>query len=346
MSEKTEQPTPHRLEEARKKGQLARSRLLSGAAVTLAATLAALALLPRGAVQLKALAVQMLSGGTLDSEVALRAALSLVVQLGAPVLLAAFLASALVSTAFAGWKPHPAHLMPQLERISPAAGLRRLLSLGSVGEVMKGLAVAALMLWLVWTEVQSSAGASLASVRLPGGLPLVLQLEHLGGLLARGAWVLLVLGLLDWMWARHRHLQSLKMTREEVKQEHKQSEGDPHHKSQRKSLHRQLAASGPARGVQRATVVVVNPTHIAVALRYEASECEAPYLVARAREEDALQLRREAKRLGIPVVKDIPLARSLIHYDVGEPIPEELYQAAAAVLAVAQQRDTHPGSRT
>ena len=85
------------------------------------------------------------------------------------------------------------------------------------------------------------------------------------------------------------------MTREEVKREYKESEGDPHHKAQRKALHRQLAQGGPARGVQKATAVVVNPTHIAVALRYDTEECEAPYLVAKGREADALALRREAR---------------------------------------------------
>lgn len=125
------------------------------------------------------------------------------------------------------------------------------------------------------------------------------------------------------------------MTREEVKREHKESEGDPRHKGQRRALHRQLSQGGPARGVQKATTVVVNPTHLAVALRYDAGECDAPYLVARGREQEALALREEALRLGIPVVRDVPLARSLIHFDVGEPIPEELYQAAAVVLRAA-----------
>ena len=92
--------------------------------------------------------------------------------------------------------------------------------------------------------------------------------------------------------------------------------------------------------------MVVNPTHIAVALRYAPDECEAPYLVAKGREEDALAIRREAKALGISIVRDIPLARSLIHYDVGEEIPEELYRAAAAVLKVAlEARDSDADSR-
>jgi len=81
--------------------------------------------------------------------------------------------------------------------------------------------------------------------------------------------------------------------------------------------------------------VVVNPTHLAVALRYDERECDAPYLVAKGREEDALRIRQEARRLGIPILKDVPLARGLYAYDVGEAVPEELYQAAAAVLRAA-----------
>jgi type III secretion protein U len=91
---------------------------------------------------------------------------------------------------------------------------------------------------------------------------------------------------------------------------------------------------------------VVNPTHIAVALRYEESECEAPYIVAKGREEDALKLRKQAEELKIPIVRDIPLARSLVHYDVGEEVPEELYKAAAAVLKVALESKDRPAGET
>ncbi len=172
---------------------------------------------------------------------------------------------------------------------------------------------------------------------------------RLSALAGRLAWVLLLLGVADYALARRRHLKDLMMTREETRREYKESEGDPHHKAQRKALHRQFTQGGAARGVQKATAVVVNPTHLAVALRYDGQECEAPYLVAKGREEDALALRREARRLGIPVIRDVPLARSLIHYDVGEPIPEELYQAAAAVLRVAMEQreaDAHPRRQT
>ena len=120
--------------------------------------------------------------------------------------------------------------------------------------------------------------------------------RRVGSLLPRLLGVLGVLGVGDYMLARRRHLKDLMMTREEVKREHKESEGDPRHKGQLRAAHRQMASGGPARGVGKASVVVVNPTHIAVALRYAPEECEAPYLVGKGREADALGMRREAER--------------------------------------------------
>jgi len=158
----------------------------------------------------------------------------------------------------------------------------------------------------------------------------------------KAAVVLVALGFADQALARRKHVKDLMMSHEEVKQEHKNSEGDPHAKSKRKSLHKQLASGGPARGVQKAPAVVVNPTHVAVALRYDEGECDAPYIVAKGQEEDALKLRKEAEALEIPVIRDVPLARTLVHYDVGEQVPEELYQAAAAILKVALETSEPP----
>jgi len=132
------------------------------------------------------------------------------------------------------------------------------------------------------------------------------------------------------------------MTREEVRREHREQEGDPRHRAHRRAAHRQLLQAGRARGVEKATVLVVNPTHLAVGLRWAPEECDAPYLVARGRAADAAELRRRADALGIPVVRDVALARSLVMHDVGEEVPEELFQAAAAVLEMALSR-TPPG---
>ncbi len=342
MSEKSEQPSAKRLREARRKGQLPRSRLLSSAAVTLGGLLALSATGEAGWERLQAwtgrLFLEQRIEGAWDEGLVVAASLC------GPVLLAGLVASVAVSVVVAGWAFHPEQVAPQLERLSPAAGLKRLFSTRQLVELGKALALTGAVGWLLGSALLDEAGDGQRAAWLPGPAALTALLERLSPLVVRVAWVVLALGIADYALARRRHVRELMMTREELKREYKESEGDPHHKGQRKALHRQLAQGGPARGLQKASAVIVNPTHIAVALRYDAAECDAPYLVAKAREQDALALRREAVRLGIPVVRDIPLARSLIHYDVGEEIPSELYEAAAAVLRVALGDEATDGS--
>jgi type III secretion protein U len=202
---------------------------------------------------------------------------------------------------------------------------------------------------LVWAAVHDAGARALGVARLEGGMAMRVLLRALGQVAFRTALVLLALGFCDYLWARRRHLRDLMMSREERKDEHKNAEGDPRQKAKRKAIQRQLLQGGRARGVQQASCVVVNPTHVAVALRYAEGEADAPYIVAKGLEGDALRLRRRAQALGIPVVKDVPLARSLVQYDVGEEIPEELYKAAAVVLRVAittQQINASSGGKS
>ncbi len=335
MSEKTEQPSSKRLREARRKGQIPRSRLLSASAVTLGGLLGFGTSAPAGFERLKDWTARLLlhqeSSGVWEES------LWLLALLVGPALGGALVASLVVSVATVGFELNMEHVAPKLERLDPLAGLKRLFSVRSLVEPGKALGVVAVVTWLVWSEAVEAGPDVLRLAWLEGTRGPEHVLGLLGPLATRLACLLVVLGVGDYALARRRHVKDLMMTREEVKREHKESEGDPHHKSQRKAMHRQLAAGGSARGVQKASVVVVNPTHIAVALRYVSDECEVPYLVAKGREADARDLRRQAERLGVPVVRDVPLARSLIHYDVGEEIPEELYQAAAAVLRVAME---------
>jgi len=345
--EKTEQPSPKRLREARRKGQIPRSRLLSSSVVTLGGVLGFLAGVPSGLARLQEWTARLFLEQRMDG--AWQEAGWLWLRLCGPGLGGALVASMVVSVATVGLDANPAHVLPKLDRINPLAGARRLFSSRAPRELATALGVVAVVALLAWREVEALGAEVLRAPWLEGARGLPRLLEPLEALAVRTAWVLFVLGVVDYVLARRRHVRELMMTREELKREFRESEGDPRHKGQRRALHRQLAQGGPARGVQKATAVVVNPTHIAVALRYDAGECEAPYLVAKAREDEALALREEARRLGVPVVRDIPLARSLVHYDVGEPIPEELYQAAAVVLRTAMETrdaDDHPRRQT
>jgi type III secretion protein U len=346
MSEKTEKPTAQRLREARKKGQIARSRLFSSAAVTAGGVTGLLAGLSSMAPKLKAWTTQMLSAPSITPAQALSQALVLLAVMAAPPVIGAFLASLAVSVATAGLQLNVENVAPQLERVDPFQGAKKLFSVQQLVDLGKGLLVTAAIAWLVWSGARDAAGVLVTAPQQAGDLAMSGLLAVLQPIVVRAVALLFVLGLADYALARRRHLREMMMSRDEVKREYKSNEGDPKHKAKRKALHQQLSAGGPARGLHKATAVVVNPTHIAVALRYEESECEAPYIVAKGREEDALKLRKQAEELKIPVVRDIPLARSLVHYDVGEEVPEELYKAAAAVLKVALESKDRPAGET
>jgi len=334
VSEKTQAPSAQKLKHARRKGQIAKSKLFTSATVTLGGLLGTLAFSAETTSRLRGWTAALLVG-TADPTTALYEGLWLLARSATPTLAGAFVAALASQVALAGFEVNVDQVMPKLERLDFIAGARKLFSVQRLVDLAKGLAVAGLMAFLLWRGVVAAAPLALRAVDAEGGQALTALLDLWRPLVLQAALVLATLGLGDQLLARRKHLRDLMMTKEEVKQEHKSSEGDPHAKRKRKALHQQLASGGPARGVHKATAVVVNPTHIAVALRYDEAECEAPYIVAKGREEDALKLRREAESLEIPVVRDIPLARALVQYDVGEEVPEELYQAAAAVLQVA-----------
>lgn len=335
MSEKTQQPTAKKLRDAREKGQVPRSRLFTSAAVTLGGLLGTVAFAEDTWRRLSSWTRLVLSSPEASPVESLHASLSVLALSAAPSLVGATLAAGLSAVALSGLQFNPSLVSPKWERVDFTEGAKKLFSARQLVDVLKGLGVAAVVAWILWSAAEASAGRALAVVHHDGARAFGAELALLEPALVKAAFALLALGFADWALMRRRHVEDLKMSHQEVKQEHKNSEGDPHQKSKRKALHKQLAAGGAARGVRSATAVVVNPTHLAIALRYAEDECDAPYIVARGREEDALKLRREAEALEIPVVRDIPLARSLIHYDVGEEVPEELYQAAAAILKVA-----------
>jgi type III secretion protein U len=275
----------------------------------------------------------LLLGQGVSVSAALNQAVFLLVRACAPALGGAMLGAAVAGLATAGWAPSVAVLTPRLERLDPVAGLKRLFTWRTLTDVGRSLLVALLLGGVLvagaWTLLPSA-------LRLPA-----LDASSAGFLLLRpsalGLWwrallLAIGIGLLDLMLARRRHRRCLRMSRDEVRREHREQEGDPRHRAHRRAAHRQLLLAGRARGVKAASVVVVNPIHVAVALRWAPEECDAPYLVARGRAAEARAIRTEALALGIPIARDVALARGLVHYDVGEEVPEELYRAAAVVL--------------
>ncbi|ACL64091.1 type III secretion exporter [Anaeromyxobacter dehalogenans 2CP-1] len=330
---RTEQPTPRRLREARRRGEVAVSRELTGAAA-LAGGLAALAAsAPGAAAELGAMlraALAAAGGAPASPAAALQGAAAAVLRLSLPACGAALAVGAAAAALQAGPGLSFAALAPRLERIDPARGLRRLLSGAQLAAAALGLAKSAVLAALAWGWL-AGAAPSLAALPRLGPAALWRAPAVLGGLAWRLAAAFAVLGALDLALVRRRHRRALMMTRDEVRREHREDEGDPLHRAARQRRHRALLEA-PA--VARATVVVVNPTHLAVALQHDRRGGGAPRVVAKGAGEAAARIRSAARRAGVPVVRDVALARALHRLaEVGDEIPEALYEAAAAVLA-------------
>jgi type III secretion protein U len=327
----TEQPTPRRLAEAQRRGEVAVSRDLTGA-VALSAGLAALAAEAPSlggalARQLRSGLAAALTARTPPGPALLEAAGVLARLLGLPLgaaLLGALLAGGLQAGGLLALHP----VRPQPERLSPGRGLSRLASLDRLALLALGAVKAAVVVVLTWGWARAAA-PSLATLPRAGS-PALAAAALAGSLLPRLGGAILAFALADLLWTRRRHLRTLRMTRDQVRRERRDEEGDPHHQAERKRQHRALLEAPP---VARATCVVVNPTHVAVALLHRRDLDEAPRVVAKGLGAAARRIRSEARRAGVPIVRDVALARALHRLaEVGDEIPEELFDAAAAVL--------------
>ncbi|MBI5488896.1 MAG: EscU/YscU/HrcU family type III secretion system export apparatus switch protein [Deltaproteobacteria bacterium] len=336
---RTEEPTPRRLREARRKGQVARSRDLT-AAVSLWLVLGALALAVAPAVPLLVQATRHVLAGAgfahdTGREAWVVAWAGLALRLAAPVLLAAALAALAAGVVQVGGLFALEAVRPKLDRLDPAAGARRVLgargwfeALKSVVKFVVVVAASTLASWSSLADVVRAArtgGAVLAGA-------VVGALLHLG-LVAAG--LLLLLGALDLLVQRRRLRKDLRMTREEVKREHKEEEGEPALKAERMRLHREVLAHRMVMDVPRATCVIVNPTHLAVALRYDGEDEDgAPIVLAKGEGDVARRIVAAARAAGVPVLRNAPVARTLLACELGAAIPERLYEAVAEVLRI------------
>jgi type III secretion protein U len=230
---------------------------------------------------------------------------------------------------------------PQLGRLDPIRGLKNLVSLRKVVDLARLLAGIAALTAVVWMTMAEALGALL---RLTGARPAVIVVELLRWattLAWRGGLVLAAAAAVDYAVQRHRHRKDQMMTKDEVKREHKESEGDPQHRSERKRLHREISEHDMIEQVTKADFVVANPTHIAVALRYDNARSDsAPQVVASGHRLVAERIKQVARQAGVPIVHDVSLARALAELSLGDEIPEALYEAVATLLRILRDEAT------
>lgn len=334
--ERTEKPTARRRDELRRRGTVARS-----AEFPTTVSLVALGLVLPAAMRnvvtalSQGMTASLAGAGTSDTRAARALALDAAAAAAkglAPLLAIVGAASVLASVAVSRARPNPAALRPRADRVSPRQGVKRLASAQSLVELARVLAKLGLVALLGWTAVTTTYTGLVGSGRSvldeaalvgTGATGFVLRL----GLLA------LVVGVGDAWWSRRRYLRQARMTKQELREELKTTEGNPLIRAAIRGRQRQLARIRMITAVRSADVVLANPTHVAVALRYEPGT-SAPVVVAKGAGVVARRIKDEAAAHDVPIVEDRPLARSLWRgCDIGDVIPTELFQAVARVLA-------------
>lgn len=337
--ERTEQATQHRREKARKEGDLLHSRELTAAAGTLAGVMA-LGALGSGTIEAwqKGFAACLDLGSTArwepaQLETTLYAMRSLSLQLLGPVgvVMAAVAAAALgvgiLQTG--GVNVHVEAVGFKLDRVNPISNIKNLFSLRAAARLAKSLLPAGLLAVFAMQRIgRQMAEPPFSTARL----------EALGGdiygLLRAAAWLLFGWALVDYLVEWRSRESRLKMSREDLRDEYKETEGSPQIRSRIRSLQRQMRRRRVKADVSRAAVVLTNPTHYAVALGFDFSTMDAPKVLAKGRNLLAEEIKAEARWAGVPIVENPPLARSLYRtVEVGRAIPVDLYAAVAAILA-------------
>lgn len=342
--ERTEPASQRRIEQAREKGQVARSRELTTVAVLLAAG-GGLTFMGGGMMEhLRALMKNALTLERMSAFDPARMSHHLyqysvdIVLAFLPLLGLMLLATVASSILLSGWLFSVEALMPDFSRLSPLKGMKRIISWSGIVEMLKAVFKAGLIggvaFWVVWQDVDGVV--ALVSEPLETGM------AHLAGMvgftfMAVSASLLLIVAI-DVPYQLWNHGRQLRMTKEEVRQEGKETEGDPHVKARIRALQREAARRRMMSEVPKADVIVTNPTHYAVALRYQEKKMRAPQVIAKGAALVALRIRELGEDHHVPILEAPPLARALYrHAELGQEIPARLYTAVAEVLAYVYQ---------
>ena len=343
--EKTEEPTPKKLRKAREKGEVPKSKELATAAVILAT---AGALWATGSevrqyiVSSFTLVFQEIEKGSFDNPTRfLNASATLGLQAVLPIVLTAMLAGTLAVFLQIGPLISFQKIQPDLKRIDPIKGTKNLFTKRQVVELVKTLFKIIVVGYVVWITLRDSVRGLTSLLALQSAEATIGAASSLTiRLMLRVGAAMAALALLDFFYQRWQFRQDQRMSKDEVKREHKESDGDPHIKQERARVHREILEHATLEDVRRADVLVVNPTHYAVALQYdEEGEDDAPEVLAKGQDHLARRMIEVAQEEGIPIMRDVPLAHSLFELDIGTEIPEELFEAVATILhAVWKER--------
>lgn len=339
--EKTEEATPKKKSEARKKGQIARSKDVGLAITMVTCTLVILLLSGMIVGNLKDTMVYFLQSGMLQdiNEMSIKSIVLTILMKAAlcilPVVVPIMIAGIVASLIQTGFLLTGESLKPKFSKLNPISGFKNMFSKKSFVDLLKNLAVVTIIGFIGFLYVRDNYDKILqiSNTYLPslGG-----QVQDLVvGIFFQVSVVLVIIAAADYFVQFRFHQKDLRMTKQEIKEEYKQMEGDPQIKSKIKQKQREMATRRMMASVADATVVITNPTHFSIALKYEEGNNEAPKVVAKGADLVALKIKEVAKKNDVPIMENKPLARMIYEQvDIDREIPQEMYQAVAEILAM------------
>lgn len=346
MGEKTEQPTPKRIEKAREEGQVAKSQEFNSA-FTLLGSFLVLYYLFGG--MLEEIQLKMLESLSLtaapdltpgDGYYLIMDHIIFIAELVAPVMIASAVIGGVVSFIQVGPMLNLKIIQPKFEKLDPIKGAKNILSLKSLVEMAKSIAKATVISYIAYQQVNKhwSKLTSLSHQGLEPGL--LFLADMIFQIAIRILVFMVILGIIDLIYQRWDHNKKLMMTKQEVKEERKEMEGDPHVKSKRRQIQKEMSVNRMMSAMEEADVVITNPTHVAIALKYKLDEMDAPVVIAKGEGYVAQKIKEKAKELDVITVENKPLARALNSTtEIGQKIPADLFQAVAEILAFVYQEN-------
>ncbi len=339
--DKTEAPTPRRRQEARDNGQIARSNDLTAAALMLSAVMLVSWYGTNIVGTMRTLMQSMLGTESLSDfrpPTLGSSLLEILYNVGfalGPILIGLMLAAIAVNIAQVGFFLSPQRITPKLEMLNPTRGLKRIFG-GGQGFMSLAMNTAKMIMiaMIVYSAVWDRIGLIVGSTTLSHEQLIALGAQIMYDIGLRVALLMLVLAILDYAYQKYKLEKELKMTKQEIKDEMKRMDGDPHIKQRRRQIQMQRAVQRLKQDVPTADVIVTNPTHFAIAIKYDSGNMNAPKVVAKGADYLAMKIREIAAENRIPILERPPLARALYKsVEVGQEIPEEHYAAVAEILA-------------
>ncbi len=336
--EKTEEASPQKIKQARDKGQVAKSQdaiqalsfviVFSIVALTLSSTASKLREFLVGAID-----TAMRRGDDLPTVLSVSwEAIFVLAECCLPAMGGAWVAGFVANYMQVGLVLTTEPLTPDIKKINPVDGFKNLFSKKKLVESLKQILKFAAVSYIAYSCLRDASREVILAIRVDlwtgvyiGGQIIVTIAKKIGLLFV-------IFAVADFFWQRHIFNKDMMMSKYDVKQEYKQSEGDPHQKAERKQLAEELLLHGSQQNVANADAVVVNPAHVAVAIKYDREKGGAPRIVAKGMRKNAETIKEIAREAGVPILRNVPLAQALHKLDLEEEIPEELYEAVAEVL--------------